>query len=399
MVLGTPGFAHDYKPSELNYGRGSVDQLSGILSNRNLDNALVVCGSTVGENDALIDPVREGLGEKLAGVFAETTPEKRLQTIFDGVKYVPQTDADVIVAVGGGSSIDVAKGICAFSVTNKTYQDAFSEVLEEGELTLPETNQFLPLIAVPTTLAGAELSVAAGLVARTQDGPVEPVLVDNRLMPVSLVHDPNLFETTPMSTLAASAINGFNKGIEAIYSRFANPITDATAVRSLKYLRSSLPKLREADNPSVMEQAVTGMILAQYGVSMPDRYKINIVHAFGHALRNQFGIQQGIAHAVMVPHVLTLIFDEGCGRPELLAEGLLIGTEDAETTEEAIIEAVEEVRDGLGLSSKLRELNGTSENELRAVAEHTAHDPFLDLGPTRFDPSVDDIEAALRDAW
>lgn len=70
-----------------------------------------------------------------------------------------------------------------------------------------------------------------------------------------------------------------------------------------------------------MERAVLGTILVQYGVSVLDAYRINIVHAFGHALRNQFGIQQGVAHAIIVLHALQLIFEESgtatpaCGGP------------------------------------------------------------------------------------
>jgi alcohol dehydrogenase class IV len=395
----TPAFNFDYKPSGLNYGRGSITDVTGILENNDLDTVLAVCGSRVAANAELMDPVEDELGDNLAGVFAETTPEKRLQTVFRGVDRVAETGADAIIAIGGGSSIDVAKGICAFSAGDRTYEEAFSDVLNNGELGLPDAEQFLSLIAVPTTLAGADLSIAAGLVADTEDGPVEPVLVDNRLMPLSLIYDPNLFETTPITTLAGSAINGFDKGVEAIYSRFANPITDATAVKSLNYLRSSLPNLIEAEDPAVMDQAVAGIVLAQYGVSMPNHYKINIIHAFGHALRNQFGIQQGVAHAVVVPKVLSLIFDEGCGRPELLAEGLLTGGEDADDSEAAIIESVEYIRDGLGLPSTLRELDGTSKSGLRATAEHTAEDPFLNLGPVDFDPSVEAIEQALNSAW
>jgi alcohol dehydrogenase len=218
-------------------------------------------------------------------------------------------------------------------------------------------------------------------------------------MPTALVHDPDLFETTPMDILAASAINGFDKGVEAIYSRFATPVTDATAVRGLRYLRSSLPHLRESSDPAVMERAVAGTLLVQYGVSMPDQYKINVVHAFGHALRNQYGIQQGAAHAVIVPHALELIFAEGGGRPDVLADGLVTGAEDADGTEAAVVEAVRTIRDGLGLPSRLRDIEGTDESELRAVAEHTAEDAFLDIGPQEFDPSVDEIEQTLRDAW
>jgi alcohol dehydrogenase class IV len=115
-------------------------------------------------------------------------------------------------------------------------------------------------------------------------------------------------------------------------------------------------------------------------------------------LRNQFGIQQGVAHAVIVPHALRLIFDEGGGRPEVLAEGLV---EDPrpDDVERAVVEAVEAVRDGLELPTRLRDVEGTSRDELRSVAEHTYDDDFLDVGPPSFEPSVDDIEETLQDAW
>jgi alcohol dehydrogenase len=217
-------------------------------------------------------------------------------------------------------------------------------------------------------------------------------------MPTALCYDPDLFGATPIGVLAGSAINGFDKGVEAIYSRFANPMTDSTAVRGLRYLRSSLPELRDADDPAVMERAVMGTILVQYGVSIPDAYKINVVHAFGHALRNEFGIQQGIAHAVVVPYALRLIFEEGGGRPDVLAEGLVLNPDPGDV-ESAVVDAAVDVRDGLGLPSRLRDVEGTSEDRLRAAAERTANDALLDLGPPTFEPSVEDLEATLREAW
>lgn len=131
---------------------------------------------------------------------------------------------------------------------------------------------------------------------------------------------------------------------------------------------------------------------------MPDAYKINIGNAFGHALRNQFGIQQCIAHAFMVPHVLGLIFEEGGGRPKVIAEGL-VSDHDPDDPEEAVIEAVETLRDGLGLPSRLRDVEGTEDSDLRAAAEHVAADDFLDVGPPEFDPTVAAIEATLQAAW
>jgi alcohol dehydrogenase class IV len=400
MSLSIPSFTHDFEPGGIHFGRGCIDHIDETLSEQGLNDALVVCGSTVGSNKALIDPVVAGLGRNAAGIFDETTPAKTLSTVFDGIERLRATEADAIVAVGGGSSIDVARGISALANANYTYEDAHAAVAETGELALPDDDDaYVPVTVVPTTLAGADLSVAAGLVAETDDGPTEAIPIDTRLMPTDLFYDPDLFETTPMDVLAGSAINGFDKGIEAVYSRFANPVTDATAVRGLAYLRSSLPRLRSADDPSVVSRAVMGTLLVQHGVSMPTSYKINIVHAFGHALRNQFGIQQGVAHGVIVPHALRLIFAEGGGRPDVLAEGLLTGEEAASSTEDAVVEAVETVRDGLGLPSRLRDVEGTSKDGLRAAAEHTAEDGFLDLGPEAFEPSVDDIERTLEDAW
>lgn len=400
MSLETPDFVHDYKPGGIHFGRGCIDHIDETLAERGLGDALMVCGRNVGANEELMAPVEDRLGDRHAGVFDETTPAKTLRTVFDGLEQFRKAGADALVAVGGGSSIDVARGMGALANADRSYEDVHSEVVETGELTLPEDDDaFVPVLVVPTTMAGADLSVAAGLVASTDEGPTEAIPVDRRLMPTDLFYDPDLFDTTPMDVLSGSAINGFDKGVEAIYSRFANPITDSTAVRGLRYLRSSLPDLRTADDPSVMDRAVMGTILVQYGVSMPDAYKINIVHAFGHALRNEFGIQQGVAHAVIVPHALRLIFEEGGGRPDVLAEALVTGDEDATTTEEAVIEAVETVRDGLDLPSRLRDVEGTSKDGLRSAAEHTKADAFLDIGPPEFEPSVEDIEQTLEDAW
>lgn len=400
MSLTTPAFSHDYKPGAIHFGRNCIANVEQVLSDRNLKRALVVCGRNVGSNPEVIEPVRDGLGTRFAGLYDETSPAKTVESVFDGIDLANEVDADVIVAVGSGSSLDVGAGISALAKADRAYDDVYSEVISSNSLTLPDGDErFLPLVKVPTTMAGADLTVAAGVVAATDDGPVEALLLDDRLMPMDLFYDPELYETTPDDILAASAINGFDKGVEAIYSKFANPMTDSTAVRGLKYLRSSLPDLRNTEDPEVMERAVMGIVLVQQGLSMPEAYKISIVHAFGHALRNQFGIQQGTAHAIIVPHALRLIFEEGGGRPNVLAKGLVTGEEDARDTEEAVIEAVTTIRDSLGLPSHLRDAEGTSEAELGEAAEHVAEDNFLDLGPESFEPSVDDIEATLRDAW
>jgi len=112
-----------------------------------------------------------------------------------------------------------------------------------------------------------------------------------------MIYDPDLFETTPMSALAGSSMNGFDKGLETIYSSHATPITDATAMRGLQLLRESLPNL-DGNNPTEMERAVIGIILVQF------ERRGSIIHAIGHGFSRRYPVQQGIVHAIVAPHAL-----------------------------------------------------------------------------------------------
>lgn len=400
MSLDVPSFVHDFQPGAIHYGRGCVADLGDAMAERGLDSALVVTGTNVGANRDAMDPIEAGLGESLAEVFDETSPAKRIETAYDGVERVHDLDADAIVAVGSGSSLDVARFMRVLDARFRTLEEIRTEVEETGTVSVPDDpGAQLPLFIVPTTFAGADMSVAAAITYPTEDGGrSEAIPVARANMPTGLFYDPELFETTPMNTLAGSAINGFDKALETVYSAFANPITDATAVQSLRYLRDSLPELRHTDDPAAMDRAVMGIVLAQYGVSIPEAYKINVVHAFGHALRNEFGLQQGVAHAIVVPRTLELIFEQVDGRRDLLAEGLVVA-EDVDDEAAAIVAAIEEIRDGLELPARLRDVEGPTEEGLHDAAVYARNDPFMALGPEGFDPSVEDLEGVLRDCW
>jgi alcohol dehydrogenase class IV len=396
MTLDVGPFVEDYQPGAIHYGRGCVADLGEALADRGLSDALVVCGRNVGANRAAMEPVEAGLAGRLAGVFDETTPEKRLETVYEGVRRLRETGADAVVAVGSGSSLDVARFVRLLDGDRRPMEDLVAEIEREGTPAVPE-GDLVPLFVVPTTLAGADLSVAAAVTYPTDGGRSETIPVDDALMPTGLFYDPELFETTPMDVLAGSAMNGFDKALECVYSVHATPVTDATAVRALRYLGESLPELR-AGEPATLDRAVAGIVLAQYGVSRPAGYKLSVIHAFGHGLRNEFGVQQGIAHAVVVPHALELLFDAVDGRRELLAEGL-VGPGAGEEPAAAVTDAVVEIRDGLGLPTRLRDLEGTEREGLTRVAELTHGDPFMANAPPGFDPSVAEIEAALEAAW
>jgi len=399
-------FTFDYQPGELRCGRGCVADLGDTLADHDLDSALVVTGTNVGANREVMDPVEAGLGDRLAGVFDETTPEKYLATGLAATQRVREEGIDAMVAVGSGSSLDVAKVASALG-SNDDIDAAAEHTLETGSVPLGDDTIPTPVVAVPTTLAGADLSVLAGVSlsldpANTPDEEIPGGGVsDGRLMPAALFYDLALFETTPKGVLCASAMNGFDKAVECLYSPQATPVTDGTATRALSLMGSGFETLPEEEmDEDALYESVAGVVLAQYGISTPDAYRASIIHAFGHGFSG-YGIHQGTAHAILAPHVLHYLFEEVDGRRDLLARGL--GVHDADVTDdelaEAVVDAVAGVRDDLGLPSRLRQIDGLEREDFPGIADIVAEDSFLDNAPEGVDPDTDDVEAVLDDAW
>ncbi|WP_251342170.1 iron-containing alcohol dehydrogenase family protein [Haloplanus halophilus] len=392
-------FTFDYDPGELRCGRGRAADLGDLLAARDCARALVVTGSNVGANRAVMDPVEAGLDGRLAGVFDETTPEKSLATGLAGARRAREEGVDALVAVGSGSSLDVAKVIAAL----ESHADpaAAAERAVESER-VPVDDDPLPIVAVPTTLAGADLSVIAGVGLSLSAGrPPHEVpngsVSDARLMPTALCYDLALFETTPKSVLTASAMNGFDKAVECLYSPHATPVTDATAARALSLASSGFPTLpEESMDEGKLYDAVSGVVLAQYGISTPGTYRASIIHAFGHGFSHDYDAHQGVVHGVLAPHVLRYVFDRTHARRDLLAEALGVA-DDAADPAVAVVDAVAGVAADLGLPSRLRELDGLDRAHLPGIADEIRADGLVDAAPV--EPTRAEILAVLEDAW
>jgi len=397
-------FTLDYDPGEIRFGRGAADDLSDLLADRGLASALVVTGENVGANPDVMEPVEAGLGDFLAGVFDETTPAKTLGAALAAAREVRDSGAEAIVAVGSGSSLDTAKVASALG----SYADpaaAAEHALDSGSVPVADDGRPTPVIAVPTTLAGADLSVIGGVgLSLDVDADADEIpsggVSDRRLMPTALCYDPELFETTPRSVLTASAMNGFDKAVECLYSPHATPITDGTASRALSLMQSGFAALPEENpDPATFDDAVAGVVAAQYGISTPGAYRASIIHAFGHGFSNDYDAHQGTVHGVLAPHVLRYVFSEIDGRRELLADALGVAEPSMDDDElaEAVVDAVAGVSDDLGLPSRLREIEGLTQADFPDIAEIIHDDGLFAEAPVQ--PSVGEIEDVLDAAW
>lgn len=388
-------FEFDYFDSDIVYGRGCVDRLGTYLDDADLENALLVCGTNVGANDDLMEPIREALGDRLGGEFPETTPAKTAETVYDGIDAMNEAEADVLIGVGGGSSLDIARQISAFAADGRSLSE-FRQEVREGRLEAPDAGTDpTPVIVIPTTLAGADISdTGAMAIFMADESPTgETVRTYGSVMPIGMFYDPRLFETSPAGPLRGSAMNGFDKPLETLYARNGDPIIHSTAMHSLRLFRESLPKI--PDDPEAMDRAVVGIILAQF------RRRISAIHAFGHGVSRHYPVHQGEVHAILAPHVLRYLFEHVDANRRLLAEGFGLDAESlsGEELEEAIIAEVIAVRNGLGLPSRLRDLGDVPEHALGDIAEYTLQDGKMEQVPAGLDPTAEELENVLRAAW
>ncbi|MFD1599987.1 iron-containing alcohol dehydrogenase family protein [Halobellus rarus] len=403
----TRGFTFDFRTGRIVVDTGCVDGLGDELDRRGLQRAMLVSGRTVGTTPAVVDPIREGLGGRLVSEFPETTSAKTLGTALAGLRLARDRDVDVVVAVGGGSTLDTAKVLAALS-SHGDGEAVAERALETGEVSVADGGDPLPIVAVPTTLAGADLSDIAGATL-TLDRDVSAGetyesggVGDPRLMPAALFYDPDLYRTTPKSVLAASAMNGFDKGIEMLYSPNATPITDGTAGRGLRLLQSGLGTIREDPmDEDRLGDVLAGIVSVQYGLAGADGYRASIIHAFGHGFSHGHDVHQGTIHGVLAPYVLRYVFDAVDGRRDLLAEALDVDTagRSPDAVAAGVIDAVAAVRDDLGLPNRLRDVEGVEQAQFPEIAAAVADDDLLDVAPEGVDPTIEGIVGILERAW
>jgi alcohol dehydrogenase len=144
-----------------------------------------------------------------------------------------------------------------------------------------------------------------------------------------------------------------------------------------------------------MDRAVAGSFLLQF------ESRTSIIHAFGHAFSQRYDLQQGVAHAVAVPHVLEYLFAQTDASRVLLAEGLGVEYESVadERVAEAIIERVLTVRDSLDLPRRLRDIGPVRKEDLPVLTDAILHDSSMDNAPADLEPTADEIRNVLENAW
>ena len=277
------------------FGRGAREELAGEIKNRGFEKVFLVTDKSLVEAGVSekVEKVLEKAGIEFE-VYSEIKPNPTIKNVTDGVKACKKAKADVIVAVGGGSSIDTAKGI-SIVMTNPDRADIVS--LNGASNT---ANRGLPVIALPTT-AGTAAEVTINYVITDEERKIKMVCVDPNDIPILAIVDSELMETMPKSLAAATGMDALTHAVEGYITKAHNTMSDMFHMRAIELIFANLPAAVNDKDP----QAIENMGLAQYIAGMGfSNVGLGIVHSMAHQLGAVYDTPHGIANAMLLPTVM-----------------------------------------------------------------------------------------------
>jgi alcohol dehydrogenase len=377
-------------------GDGAIENIPFELKNLRCSRALVITNTQLRQL-GLVDVVLRALadGEIEVGVLYDEVPvDSSVKVVNDVARAFREQECDCIVAIGGGSVLDTAKG------ANIVLSSGTTDLLEHAGVDRLVGRWMTPFVAVPTT-AGTGSEVTAAAVIKDTDRHVKLAFASTNLVPDVAVLDPRMTTGLPARLTASTGMDALTHAVEAFSCRQANPLSDAYARAAIDLVREYLPAAVEDGRDSTARLAMANAALLA-GASFSNAM-VGIVHAIGHACGGVAGVAHGDAMAILLPHGMEYNMD--CARPlygELLLN--LAGAEAYASTAaaERPAAAVAAVRSLLtwlhehaGQPTRLSEC-GVQAEQLPEIARVAIDDGSIGMNPR--DASLADVLGILEAA-
>lgn len=348
-------------PINIMYGKGSLSKVADVVKSYDASHVMIYTDKGVQEAGIvakLENVLKEGNIAYL--IYNEVIPEPPLASGNKAVDTLRESEADFVIGIGGGSSLDIAKAAAVLYDHEGTVEEYLNLT---G--TKKVTKKGLPKMLIPTTAGtGSEVTdIAVFSFDTTKDVITDPLLIAD----VALV-DPELTYKLPSKVTAASGIDALTHAIESYVSIYSSPLTDTLAIDAMKKIINNIrTAVWDGNNEDARKEVSLGSLLA--GMSF---YNAGVagVHALAYPLGGRFKVPHGEANAVLLPYVFDHIWPSCIDRMKRVAQIFGINTDNL-TPREASIRTVEEianlVRD-CGLPSGLKAY-GVQESDLEQFAE------------------------------
>ncbi|WP_067518999.1 bifunctional acetaldehyde-CoA/alcohol dehydrogenase [Endozoicomonas ascidiicola] len=347
-------------------------------------------------------------------IFNQVEPDPSLETVRNGAREMARFNPDVVIALGGGSPIDAAKGMWLFY----EHPDADFAGMAQKFLDIrkrvykfPKLGKKARLVAIPTTSGTGSEVTSFAVITDKEKGTKYP-LADYELTPDVAIIDPNLVLTVPKKVAADTGIDVLTHALEAYVSIMASDFTDALAMKAIQLVFDYLPQSYEVADKKSREKMHNASCMA--GMAFANAF-LGVNHAMAHNLGNELHISHGLANAVLLPHVIEY---NGCPNPAKVASfpkyqyyiahekyaevAKMLGLP-AKTPAEGVKSLANAVRDlmkRLDMPSNLQEIGideSLFKSKITMLANHAFEDQTTTANPRL--PLITELEELLEKAY
>ena len=341
-------FVYNALPARVVFGAGSVAALSDEVARLGAKRPLLL--TTPGRAE-MVAAVSRNLA--VAGVFDRVVMHTPLEAANQARELAKKLGADCCVAVGGGSTIGFGKAIALTSA--------------------------LPVLAVPTTYSGSEMTTIWGI----SEGGAKKTGRDPKVLPRTVLYDPELTLDLPAKVSAASGMNAIAHCAEALYAHDGNPIVSLMAEEGIRALADALPRvLKDLKNIQARGEALYGAWLAGSTISTTS---VALHHKLCHVLGGSFNLPHAETHSIVLPHALRYNYD---------AAGAAMKKIERAVKAENAAQGIYDLEKKLGLPLRLAEI-GMKQADLERAARIAAEAPYPNPRKVEYAPVLE----LLRNAY
>lgn len=362
------------------HGAGAIADIATEVQGRGFKKAFV-CSDP--------DLVKFGVTKKVLDVlddaslayelYSNIKPNPTIENVQSGVEAFKKAEADYIIAIGGGSSMDTAKAV-GIIINNPDFADVRSL---EG--VAPTKNKSVPILAVPTT-AGTAAEVTINYVITDVEKNRKMVCVDPKDIPVVAFIDPDMMSSMPKGLTAATGMDALTHAIEGYITAGAWELSDMFHLKAIEIISRSLRGAVE-NTPEGRADMALGQYVAGMGFS---NVGLGIVHSMAHPLGALYDTPHGIANAIILPTVMEYNAEATGDKYKYIAQAMgVTGTESMSQEEyrKAAVDAVKQLSKDVGIPDNLKEI--VKEEDIPFLAQ-SAYDDACRPGNPR-ETSVEEI--------
>ena len=362
------------------HGAGAIKDIATEAKGRGFKKAFVCSDPDLikfGVTKKVID-VLEGAGLDYE-IYSNIKPNPTIENVQTGVEAFKKSGADYLIAIGGGSSMDTAKGI-GIVIANPEFED-----IRSLEGVAPTKNKSVPIFAVPTT-AGTAAEVTINYVITDVEKNRKMVCVDPKDIPVVAFVDPEMMSSMPKGLTAATGMDALTHAIEGYITAGAWELSDMFHLKAIEIISRSL-RNAVANTPEGRADMALGQYVAGMGFS---NVGLGIVHSMAHPLGALYDTPHGVANAIILPTVMEYNAPATGEKYREIARAMGIQGVDDMTQEEyrkAAVDAVRKLSEDVGIPADLKAI--VKEEDIPFLAQ-SAYDDACRPGNPR-ETSVEEI--------